>query len=92
MVSNLRRYSGIAKNRPTSTRHNDEPKGSATTPCRPSFRKVAGMPSTVSEPNQVAKTVAVTTTIGIERPATAKSAVFFTHIAATRPISTETIQ
>ncbi len=50
------------------------------------------MPSTVSEPNQVAKTVAVTTTIGIERPATAKSAVFFTHIAATRPISTETIQ
>ena len=31
-----------------------------TTPCSPSLRKMAGMPSTVSEPNQVANTVAVT--------------------------------
>ena len=38
----------------------DEPKGSATTPPSPSLRKVAGMPSTASAPNQVANTVAVT--------------------------------
>ena len=38
----------------------DEPKGSATTPRRPSLRKVAGTPSTASAPNQVANTVAVT--------------------------------
>ena len=36
-----------------------EPNGSATTPLKPSFRNLAGMPSTVSEPNQVANTVAM---------------------------------
>jgi hypothetical protein len=44
--------------------------------------KVAGIPSTVSEPNQVAKTVAVTMYIGIRRPATAKSFVLCTNFAA----------
>ncbi len=78
MVSRFIRYSLRAKNRPTNTRHNDEPKGSDTTPPSPSFRKVAGMPSTVSEPNQVANTVAVTTYIGSERPASAKSLDEFT--------------
>ncbi len=37
-----------------------DPNGSATTPDSPSLRNDAGMPSTVSEPNQVANTVAVT--------------------------------
>jgi len=60
MVSRFMRYSGAAKNSPTRIRHIDAPNGSATTPCKPSLRKVAGMPSTVSDPNQVANTVAVT--------------------------------
>jgi len=34
-----------------------EPNGSAITPPKPSRKNVAGMPSTVSDPNQVAKTV-----------------------------------
>ena len=38
-----------------------EPKGSATMPRSPSLMKVEEMPSTVSEPNQVANTMAVTT-------------------------------
>ena len=60
MVRRFIRYKGAAKKRPTRIRHIEEPKGSETTPFIPSLRKVAGMPSTVSEPNQVAKTVAVT--------------------------------
>ena len=47
-----------------------EPNGSATTPFRPSFRNLAGMPSTVSEPNHVAKTVATMKASGRWRPAT----------------------
>jgi hypothetical protein len=73
MVSRFMRYSGRAKKMPTRTRHIEDPNGSATTPLRPSLRKLAGMPSTVSEPNQVANTVAVTMYIGSERPASAKS-------------------
>ena len=49
-------------------------------PEKPSLMKVAGMPSTVSEPNQVANTVAVTMYIGMRRPATAKSLVLCTHL------------
>ena len=70
----------------------DDPNGSATTPPKPSRRKVAGMPSTVSEPNQVANTVAVTTYMGSARPATAKSLEFFTSVPAHRPMPTEMIQ
>jgi hypothetical protein len=51
-------------------------------PEKPSLMKVAGIPSTVSEPNQVAKTVAVTMYIGSLRPATAKSLELCTHLAA----------
>ncbi|MNN01005.1 hypothetical protein D3C81_1136110 [compost metagenome] len=60
MVSRFIRYSGRAKNRPTRIRQSEEPNGSDTTPESPSLRNTAGMPSTVSEPNQVANTVAVT--------------------------------
>ena len=63
-------------------RHIDEPKGSATTPERPSLTKVAETPKTASAPNQVAKTVAVTTGSGRWRPATAKSLVLWTRVAA----------
>ena len=65
------RYSLRAKNRPARTRHIDEPNGSLTTAPSPSLTKVAEMPSTVSDPNQVANTVAVTTCSGSDRPATA---------------------
>jgi len=50
------------------------------------------MPSTVSEPNQVANTVAVTMYSGRLRPASAKSPVFFTRSAAHKPMPTEMIQ
>jgi hypothetical protein len=63
-------------------RHIDEPNGSATTPLNPSLMNAAGMPSTVSEPNHVANTVAVTMYIGRRRPATAKSRLLCTHFAA----------
>ena len=58
IVSILRLYKCLAKNMPTKIKHNEEPNGSATIPPRPSLRKVAGIPNTVSDPNQVAKTVA----------------------------------
>jgi hypothetical protein len=58
---------------PAMIRHIEEPKGSATTPPRPSLTKVAETPKTASAPNQVANTVAVTTGSGRRRPATAKS-------------------
>jgi hypothetical protein len=47
------------------------PNGSSTTPPRPPLTNLAGTPSTVSEPNQVAKVVAMTTASGRLRPATA---------------------
>ncbi|MNT41038.1 hypothetical protein D3C72_1773860 [compost metagenome] len=56
------------------------------------MRNTAGMPSTVSEPNQVAKTVAVTIWNGRLRPATAKSVVLRTRSAAHRPMPTEITQ
>ena len=77
---------------PTKIKHNEEPNGSATIPPRPSLRKVAGIPNTVSDPNQVAKTVAVTIGNGRLCPATAKSAVFFTRKAAHRPMPIEITQ
>ncbi len=63
------RYSGRAKNRPNRISANEAPKGSEMVAPRFSSRKVAGMPSTVSAPNQVANTMAMTTVIGSERPA-----------------------
>ncbi len=86
------RYSGRAKNRPTKIRHIDEPKGSATTPLSPSLRNLAGIPRTVSDPNQVANTVATMKGSGRWRPATTKSAEFLTFVAAYRPMPTETIR
>src|SRR5688572_17530302 len=71
------------------TRHMDEPKGSATTPRTPSFTNWADTPNTASAPNQVAKTVAVTTGSGRLRPATAKSFVSRTRVAAHRPMPTD---
>ena len=63
------RYSGSAKIRPKSTRQSDAPSGSEISPRNPSSRNVAEMPSTVSAPNHVAKTIASTTAIGRCRPA-----------------------
>ncbi len=63
------RYSGRAKRRPNSTRQAEAPSGSEIRPWKPSSRKVAEMPSTVSAPNQVANTIASTTIIGRLRPA-----------------------
>ena len=48
------------------------------------------MPSTVSAPNQVANTVAVTMGSGRLRPATAKSLELCTRGAATSPMAIET--
>jgi hypothetical protein len=45
------------------------------------------MPSTVSEPNQVAKVVVTIIASGNLRPATAKSAVLRTRRAAKRPMA-----
>jgi hypothetical protein len=50
-------------------RHKEAPNGSEASPASPSSMKVAGMPSTVSAPNQVAKTMATTIQIGSCRPA-----------------------
>jgi len=63
------RYSGRAKNRPNRISASEAPNGSEIVPPRFSSRKVAGMPSTVSAPNQVANTIATTTIIGSARPA-----------------------
>ena len=51
---------------------------------------LAGMPSTVSEPNHVANTVAMMKGRGRWRPATTKSAELFTLVAAYRPMQIET--
>ena len=64
----LRRKSGRANTSPMSTRHATAENGSATSPRIPSFMKVAGMPSTVSAPNQVANTVATTMGVPKRRP------------------------
>ena len=45
------------------------------------------MPSTVSEPNQVANVVVTIMISGRLRPAIAKSAVFLTRLAAYRPMA-----
>jgi hypothetical protein len=74
------------------TRHSEEPKGSATTPERPFLTNCAETPNTASAPNQVANTVAVTIGSGSDRPATAKSLVLWTRVAAHRPIPTDTIR
>jgi len=87
MVNRVMRYSLAAKNKPTSTRQVPAPKGSSTTPFKPLLTNLAGMPSTVSEPNQVAKVVVTIMASGRCRPAMAKSDEFFTRLAATRPIA-----
>jgi hypothetical protein len=51
--------------------------------------KVAETPKIASAPNQVAKTVAVTTGSGRLRPATAKSLALWTRVAAKRPMAIE---
>ena len=68
-VISFMRYSGRAKNSPNRISASEAPKGSEIVPPRFSSRKVAGMPNTVSAPNQVANTMAITTIIGRERPA-----------------------
>ncbi|MCY1384183.1 hypothetical protein D9M69_724060 [compost metagenome] len=87
MVSSVMRYSLPAKNRPTRIRQVPAPNGSSTTPLRPPSMNLAGMPSTVSEPNQVAKVVVMIMNSGRCRPAIAKSVVFFTRLAAYRPMA-----
>ncbi|MNT58978.1 hypothetical protein D3C72_1964500 [compost metagenome] len=51
-------------------------------PAKPSSMKVAGMPSTASEPNQVANTMATTRGKDMLRPPEAKSVEFFTRVEA----------
>ena len=48
---------------------------------------LAGMPITVSAPNQVAKVVAITITSGKLRPAMAKSVVFLMRVPAQTPMA-----
>ncbi|MCY1290674.1 hypothetical protein D9M68_224140 [compost metagenome] len=82
MVSRFMRYSGRAMIRPTSIRQPKEPNGSSTMPAKPSAMKVAGMPSTASEPNQVANTIAATMGKPMLRPPAAKSLEFLTRVEA----------
>ena len=92
-IVNIRRlYRCLAKNKPTKIKQSADPNGSETTPPKPSLINSAGIPKTASEPNQVAKTIAVTIGRGRLWPAAAKSAVFLTRIAAHRPMPTEITQ
>ena len=61
------------------------PKGSSTMAFRPPCTNLAGMPITVSAPNQVAKVVVITITSGRLRPAMAKSAEFLIRVPAHTP-------
>ena len=72
------------KKSPARIRHKLEPNGSATIPRNSSLTNVAEMPNTVSAPNHVAKTVAVTIGSGKLLPATAKSFAVWTRLAAAR--------
>ena len=49
---------------PTKIKQVPAPKGSSTTPFKPLCTNLAGMPKTVSEPNQVAKVVVTIITSG----------------------------
>ncbi|MNO03623.1 hypothetical protein D3C81_2243860 [compost metagenome] len=49
---------------------------------KPSSMKLAGMPSTASEPNQVANTIAATREKDMLRPPAAKSLEFLTRVEA----------
>ena len=62
------------------------PKGSSTIAPRPPCTNFAGMPITVSAPNQVANVVVTTMTNGRLRPAIAKSAVFLMRVPAQTPM------
>ncbi|MNZ92916.1 hypothetical protein D3C78_1119620 [compost metagenome] len=82
MVSRFMRYSGRANTRPTSIRQPKEPNGSSMIPAKPSSMKVAGIPSTASEPNQVANTIAATRGKDMLRPPAAKSLELCTRVEA----------
>ena len=82
-------YKYFEKSIPAITRHKLAPKGSATTPVNHSSTKVDETPKIASAPNQVAKTVAITTGKGRCLPAIAKSRVFLTLVATNSPIPTE---
>ena len=69
MIFNL--YNLEEKKMPAIIKQRLDPKGSATTPFKPSFTKVEDTPKIASAPNQVAKTVAVTIGRGRCLPATA---------------------
>ncbi|MOA68581.1 hypothetical protein D3C78_1962680 [compost metagenome] len=51
-------------------------------PAKPSWMKVAGIPNTASEPNQVANTIAATRGKDMLRPPAAKSLELFTRVDA----------
>ena len=87
MVSRFILYSLAAKKIPTNIRQVPAPNGSSTTPPKPELTNLAGMPSTVSEPNQVAKVVVTIMTKGKWRPAMAKSALLLTRLAAIKPMA-----
>ena len=81
------RYNLAAKNRPTKIKQLPAPNGSSTTPPKPLLTNLAGMPNTVSEPNQVAKVVVTIIAKGKCLPAMAKSAEVLTRLAATKPMA-----
>jgi hypothetical protein len=85
-------YSFRAKNIPNNNRHREAPKGSSITENNPPSRNWDDAPKTVSEPNQVAKSAEVLSTIGKLLPASMKSPDDLTFLEAHRPIRTVTIR
>src|ERR671938_628175 len=85
MVSRFCLYSFVAKNRPTRMRQVPAPNGSSMIAFKPPCTNLAGMPITVSAPNQVAKVVVTTMISGRLRPAIAKSLVFLMRVPAQTP-------
>ena len=81
------RYNLPAKNKPTKIKQLPAPNGSSTTPFKPLFTNLAGIPKTVSAPNHVAKVVVTIMASGKCLPAMAKSAEVLTRFAATKPMA-----
>jgi hypothetical protein len=68
-----------------SARKRPAPNGSSTSAFRPPCTNLAGMPITVSAPNQVANVVVTTMIKGRLRPAIAKPRVFLMRVPAQTP-------
>lgn len=82
-------YKYFEKIIPAIIKHRLAPKGSATTPFKPSSTNVAEIPKTASAPNQVAKTEAITIGRGKLLLAIAKSLLVLTFLETNKPIATD---